>query len=216
LVLSSAYSLKLGWRRRELLPFAALPLLFGLQQVVEGFVWLDLLSATPERARTPALGFMFFSHFLWLFWVPLAAAIAERVACRRRLFFAMTGVGLVFGGAMYWPFVFDYDLWHVKIHEHSIGYYVDLVFDDAIPRDLSHGLYAVLTLVPLFASSSHRIKLLGAMMAIAAALTLLFFVYTFSSVWCFFAAGLSFYVLTLLRAPQELQLPLPLEATEAG
>lgn len=37
--------------RREV-PFAHIPLLFGIQQIVEGFVWLGLTHQAPELKQT--------------------------------------------------------------------------------------------------------------------------------------------------------------------
>jgi hypothetical protein len=59
-------------------PFAAFPLAFGVQQVFEGMVWLQIGGHTILDQQAAALGFTFFSHFFWLLWVPLSVWILER------------------------------------------------------------------------------------------------------------------------------------------
>ena len=46
--------------------WALVPILFGLQQAFEGGVWQELDAGDAGAAVPFALGFHFFSHFLWL------------------------------------------------------------------------------------------------------------------------------------------------------
>ncbi len=186
-------------RRRSYLALAVLPLLFGVQQLAEGVVWLRLLEGDVAGARPSALAFMFFSHFFWLFWVPLGVAMSERVAWRRRLFWGVTAAGFLFGAGMWVPLVLDPGLPRAEIVQSSIFYGVDLIYDGVMPRDLSHALYAFFTLFALLAASDRRLVVLGGLMAVSAAGTLVFFLYAFASVWCFFAAFLSLYVIDVVR-----------------
>jgi len=46
--------------------WALIPVFFGLQQACEGRVWQELDAGNANAVLPFALGFHFFSHFLWL------------------------------------------------------------------------------------------------------------------------------------------------------
>ena len=47
------------------LALAAFPLLFGIQQAIEGGLWLALEGRATLSTSTTALGFLFFAYLLW-------------------------------------------------------------------------------------------------------------------------------------------------------
>lgn len=55
--------------RREV-PFVHISLLFGIQQIVEGFVWLGLTYQAPELKQTMTYVYSAFSHVLRPMYVP--------------------------------------------------------------------------------------------------------------------------------------------------
>jgi hypothetical protein len=58
-----------NWRY---VPMALMPLFAGLQQFMEGNVWLGMTGDNPFQVLWGALGFIFFTWFMWPIWVPLA------------------------------------------------------------------------------------------------------------------------------------------------
>ena len=74
------------WRER---PLAAIPLVFGLQQAVEGGLWL-VLPAAPHGplASGLALTFLLIAQVLWPVYAPMAALALEPEQRRRRLMLA--------------------------------------------------------------------------------------------------------------------------------
>src|SRR5438046_3083211 len=68
---------------RAYLPLAAVPLLFGIQQLCEAGVWLGVGRSDPDQTRRASLGFLFFAIAFWPAWVPLAAAAVEPGGPRR-------------------------------------------------------------------------------------------------------------------------------------
>lgn len=56
---------------------AMLPLMFGLQQALEGGVWLALLAGDSSSARLLSLGFLMFSHVFWLGWIGFSSYLTE-------------------------------------------------------------------------------------------------------------------------------------------
>jgi len=174
--------------------FSLLPLLFGIQQLMEGIVWL-VLDGNNEILLWPAVfTFLFFSHFLWLLWIPFTSLLTETNKFKRKLFFVFTAVGILFGGSMYMPLLFQPDWVSVSIQQHSIYYDVRIVYDAVLPRYAATIIYAVIILVPLLLSSDRYHKVLGVLVAISGLLTWVFFGLVFISVWCFFAAIISSFI----------------------
>lgn len=184
---------------------ALLPLMFGFQQVFEGFVWIDLASAVPEP-RLTALGFMFFSHFFWLLWVPLACLAVETKPIKRKLFMGITVPGATLGLLMYVPLWIHSDWLTVEINQHSISYKAILLYDEYIPRIVSRVLYALIVLIPLLLSSQYYVRIFGVIIFFSIAFATIFYGYAFISVWCFFAAILSLYILYMISQLKKAQI----------
>ena len=182
---------------RLYLPLSAWPLFFGIQQAVEGFLWLGMVNNQPNLIQIASLSFLFFSHFFWLVWTPfslLSLETNETNRWRRIILIIFTLVGLVYGALLYLPLLSDESLLNIKIVNGSMYYAVEFIFDDLISLNSRFVIYAMIILVPLFISSNRRVNFLGWEILLAAMITYLWFSYAFSSVWCFFAAIISIYV----------------------
>lgn len=190
--------------------FALYPLAFALQQAAEGWLWLALETRDPLATRTPALVFMFFSHLFWLFWVPFSTAMIEAQNSRRRLFFAISIVGALYGLSMYIPAVLYPDWLTLRLHERSIVYDVRLFYDQEVPRLLVRALYAVLVLLPLLASTHKEVRRFGVLIFVSVVIAYVYFAETFVSVWCYFAAVISIYVFFMLKQLNQSQQTTPL------
>ena len=180
-------------RKPSWLPLAITPLLFGVQQVCEGLVWMGLRTQDAALVRTASLVFLFFA-LAWPFWMPVAAACIESRPAARRVWFSLSVLGLGWLGLLYLPLVHDPDQYlTVRVDHHSIAYdYTQVPVVRVVPPILFRGLYAVIGGLPLIACSDGRVRQFGVLLGVAAVVTLLAFVYAFASVWCFFAAVLAF------------------------
>src|SRR5688572_13898863 len=78
-------------------PLAAVPLLFGIQQVVEGLVWVGLEGGPGPLQALLLQVYAFFSHVLWPAYIPIAAWLVELQRGRRRALAATAAGGLVLG-----------------------------------------------------------------------------------------------------------------------
>ncbi|MBJ7450464.1 MAG: hypothetical protein JHC71_00100 [Blastococcus sp.] len=78
LIAVGAVTLHRAQGRKEL-PLAAIPLLFGLQQVSEGFLWVGLNNGLAGLQAWSTYIFSLFSHVLWPRFVPLAFLLVEAV-----------------------------------------------------------------------------------------------------------------------------------------
>ena len=178
--------------------FALMPLMFGVQQFFEGVVWLGMESGDSGATLLAARGYIFFSHLFWLVWIPLSCYAVEDNAAKRKFYFFLMFIGAAHGLLMYVPLLFHEDWLTVKMIGHSIKYKLVLLHDEYITTKIKNLLYATLTLIPLLSASDRYIKVFGVLLVISLAITSLYFQYVILSVWCFFAAILSFYILIMI------------------
>jgi hypothetical protein len=177
-------------RSRPEVPLALIPLLFGIQQLSEGVVWLSFSS--PDLNAAATYTFSMFSHVLWPIFVPFAVLMLEGDPRRRRILQGLLAVGVSVGA--YLLFYILKDGITAQVTGGSIEYksphlYVPLVL----------ALYVLATCVSGLISSHPAIRVLGAVMLASFAVTGVLFSTVFISVWCFFAAVLSVVVYLHLR-----------------
>jgi len=178
--------------------FALLPLMFGIQQFFEGLVWLEIEPDGGGETRLAALGYMFFSHLFWLIWIPFACYAIEDSAIKRKVIFFLILIGAAHGLLMYIPLWFREDWLTVELVRQSIDYKATLLYDEYIPRIIVRAFYALIILVPLLVASDRYIRIFGVIIATSVAISTVFFGYAFISIWCYFAAALSFYILIMI------------------
>ncbi len=76
------------------IPFAALPLLFAIQQFIEGLVWLNLLHGTwPQIQLWLVIIYGVFAGIIWPILVPASVALLEPNHQRRVVMVGVTLVG---------------------------------------------------------------------------------------------------------------------------
>lgn len=186
-----ALTLKRVTRRREI-AFALIPLLFGIQQLIEGLLWLSFRFDAPLLNAATTYAFSVFSHSVWPIFVPFSVGLLEVVPWRRHAIFAFQIVGLGIGLYLLY-FIVRYPITAVA-GEHIV--YVSPHFSQA-PAML---LYLAATCAVSFFSSHRLVKIFG-----ASALALFFVAYWFYtaalfSVWCFFSAVLSAIIYLYVRS----------------
>ena len=184
--------------------FGVYPLAFGIQQVFEGFVWTGLDTGNVQMVDIASRGFLFFSHFFWLAWVPFAVWSIETDPARKRIAAGLTALGFLYGLSIFLPSFLIGSWLYMEVIERSLEYRTTLIYDGLINRTALRLFYAAIVVSALFLSSDRRIQIFGVMVAASLALTYAFFAYAFISVWCFFAAILSAYlVVVVARQAQE-------------
>jgi len=189
---------------RRYLAFAMLPLIFGMQQVLEGGLWLALAKGDAATAHNLALAFLFFSHVFWMGWIGYSAYLVEETARLRLLFLLISIFGVLLGAVMYVPLLF-YDAWMVAtIVQHSVHYQLSFVTDAYVSQRLLSLLYAGVILTPLLLSSDRYHNRLGGLVFVSGIVTWALYDWAFVSVWCYFAALTSLYVFyVIVRAKQK-------------
>jgi hypothetical protein len=170
-------------RRRSEIPFAAIPLIFGLQQMVEGALWLSFRFDAPLLNLAMTYLFSMFSHVLWPIFVPFAIGLLETVAWRRTVIQGFQGVGLLVGLYLLYQIV-EFPV--TAVAAENIVYVSPHFYK--LPVML---LYLAATCVSCFFSSSATVRLFGVLALLLFAVAYGFFAVALFSVWCFFAALLS-------------------------
>lgn len=167
----------------RLKPLAWIPLLFGIQQFIEGTLWLSFRFESPVLSWSSTYAFTMFSHVLWPIFVPFAVGIIEPVAWRKNVIaiFQIIGWGV---GLFLLYLVIRYPVSAIA-GEHIV--YVSQHFYQA-PVMM---LYVAATCVGSFFSSYRLINLFGVMALILFFVAYGFYTVALLSVWCFFAAILS-------------------------
>lgn len=191
---------------RPYLMWALVPVLFGLQQAFEGGVWQEI-DAGDARAAVPfALGFHFFSHFLWLWWLPLSSYLVEpgqigkTGKLRKRIIGGCAIFGAFAGTLVYSEMLFHPEWMSVALRENSITYDFSFPYRSPIHIPITPAaLYALTILVPLLFSSHKLIRIFGVLAALSMVLASETYSYAYVSVWCFFAAALSLYLVYMIR-----------------
>jgi hypothetical protein len=173
-------------------PLAAIPLLFAVQQFVEGLVWVGVVNELGVLTVVFSYVFAFFALFLWPIYVPLAVLRVEPDARRRRIQEALLVVGLcvavlITGSLVRSPLQTGLAGGHLRYHMR-----LPLLYE-------SLGLYFLAVSAPCF--SSHRyLRTFGVLLLLSLAISLWRYAADFISIWCFFAALLSASVLLHFRS----------------
>ena len=172
-------------KQKSELPFASIPLLFGIQQAIEGAVWVSFGSPILNTIATYA--YSMFSHVLWPIFVPFSVLMIETDPARRKILRLFSFFGFAVGLYLLYFILVDPVTAHIvgnSIAYHSPHLYVYLVM----------AFYLVATCGSCLVSSHKIINIFGVVLFISFAIAAWFFTETFFSVWCFFAAILSIIV----------------------
>ena len=177
--------------RKAEIPFAAIPLLFGMQQIVEGVLWLSFSYDAPQLNVAMTYLFSIFSHVLWPMFVPFSIGLLEIVPWRRKVLWGFQAVGLFVGLYLLYTIV-EYPV--TAVMATNIVYVSPHFYK--IPVML---LYVVATCVSCFFSSVATVRLFGVLALFLFVLANWIFSVALFSVWCFFAAVLSSIIYVHIR-----------------
>lgn len=191
------------------LGLAAVPLVVGLQQISEGFVWHAIEHGDTAQMHLWSLVFLFFALAFWPTWFPILATMMEPEPIRRSIFAAMSVICLVWFWILYFPLVTGAVAFEARVTHHSIDYAVDaLPVHSYVPKGVLRVLYFLSVALPMVLGSANFGRIPGLVLGASALVTALLFEYAFISVWCFFAAVLSAYLCVIFyQLPRESVVP---------
>ena len=180
------------------LPLCTLPLLFGLQQLMEGFVWTTGAGGDLALAHGFSLAYMFFAWLAWPVWVPFSVYFVE--TARRKPFYLVAAIlGGILGAGQYLPYVVHGDWLTVDFLGRAIRYDGVELFDYLFDRNFTYAIYLGLIILPALLSSRRDVRVFGVLIALAVALTYAFFRYAYISAFCFLGAIMSLYLVLMIR-----------------
>jgi len=175
-------TLRSASRPREL-PFAAIPVLFAIQQLSEGVIWLTFDEAPLLNAFMTHV-YSFFSHVLWPIYVPIAVLLMEPSPRRRRVLLAFVAAGVAVGGYLLYVLV------TYPVVSRPIGQHVEYVSPHFFAA-ATMTLYLLSITLSLLLSTHRTVKVFGVLALLSFVAAYVFYATWFISVWCFFAALLS-------------------------
>lgn len=175
-------TLKKAERKAEI-PFAMIPLLFGIQQIIEGMLWLSFRFDTPLLNAAMTYVYTLFSHVLWPIFVPFSIGLVEKIAWRKKAILAFRFIGIAVG--LYLLYMIITFPVRSEVDEHIV--YVSPHFYQ-VPVMV---LYLAATCAGAFFSSHKIINIFGVLALLLFVVAYWFHAVAFFSIWCFFAAILS-------------------------
>jgi hypothetical protein len=180
-------------RARNELIVGALPLLFGVHQLVEAFVWLGLRGqVSPGLGDAAKQIYILYAHVVLPVIVPLGFMLLEPDARRSRVMLVMTYLGALLA---------VYLLWQVTAY--PVGAHVEarcIDYTTHTPNDAIIGLlYIAVTCGPALISSRRYLRWFGLVSLVGAIVTAAVRVDELTSLWCVYVATVSVLILEHFR-----------------
>ena len=180
---------------RSQLLFASIPLIFGVQQIAEGILWLSLPNPDyPITQKFATYTFLLFAQIIWPIWTPISILLLEKKETRTKIQGFFVGAGILVGLYLGYCLI----LFHVeaKIEGHHIIYLQAYPFN---LKQFSIMLYALATIAPAFFSHIKGMWLLAITILLSYIVTEIFYDNYLLSVWCFFSSIISISVYGIMR-----------------
>jgi hypothetical protein len=189
------------------LALAVTPLIFALQQAIEGAVWLGVVQQPPAPFTEPAaLTYLFLAYAFWPFWIPYSALRFGKEQEPGRPRWAtrlLPAMGLLLGLVLWLPFLQASGPATPEVVQGSLHYHAGLVFADQRLNDLGRGLYVAIICLPLLLAASRGLVIFAVGLLSAVALAEALYGHAFTSVWCYFSAVLSVLILWIVRTESD-------------
>ncbi len=178
------------------IPFAAIPVIFAFQQFTEGFVWLSLNHPNYNHwQKIPINIFLVIAQAVWPFWVPFSFLLIEKNEKRKKALKILVGLGSVVSIFLAYQVLFyPVSAAITPLHIHYALHFPEGTFSIAVTI-----FYFLATIVPPFLAGGKRMTSLGLLNLMSFIVTVVFFENYVISVWCFFAALISWEVFLAMK-----------------
>ena len=183
LLVIGSLTLRSACRPREL-AFAAIPLLFAIQQLIEGVIWLTFSVEAPLVNSAMTHAYSFFSHVLWPVYVPVAVVLMEPAGWRRRALTAFVAAGAAVAAYLLYVLV------AFPIVSRPTGQHIEYASPHFFAA-VTMTLYLLSTALSPLLSTHRMVRVFGVLALLSFGAAYAFYATWFISVWCFFAALLS-------------------------
>jgi hypothetical protein len=190
--------------------FATIPLIFAIQQISEGFLWLSLKNQNMASWQTPLTYiFLVFAMAVWPFWISLTVRLLEKDEKRKKIMNVLvmigTAVAIMVGFVLFLypvqaitPACLSCPLSSTPSVINHLHY--EFTFPPVAKSLITAFtvLYILATIVTPVISSIGKMKWLGVVFLASYLFAVIFYNGFVLSVWCFLAALLSFVVLWII------------------
>lgn len=193
LLMMGIASLKKAMPQKNLYPFAALPIFFGIQQACEWMVWTGFNTSNQTYIYYGSSGFLFFGLIFWPFWIPFSLYHVEQKPLRKKILGWITVMAIGYSASLLYLGCCSFT---TLISNHHVSYGVPGLDPYTYVLTL---LYVAFTVLSFFIASHHLLWIFGLSLFFAFIASLTMFAGTIISIWCFFAAILSILVWVIIR-----------------
>jgi len=178
--------------------FASIPLLFSIQQLCEGILWLTLSYNTlPFLSTMMTYSFLFFALIIWPAWIPSALFMIEKNEFPRKILSILAIIGSIISCYFLYSLIMQGSSAQIIGNHIFYNYYAS--FFHVKPGTMAL-FYCIPVIGSFFIASIPLVKFCGIALLASILITITFWKLYFTSVWCFFAAVLS--VLTIIALKQ--------------
>ncbi len=174
-------------------PLALIPIIFAIQQAVEGWIWL--MQANPGPIWLESLLshiFPFIAYTFWTIWVAYSVRNIETDPLRRKILFILQIIGIIV--ALFFLYFMISGPLTIEVINHSIHYAFDFPF-----YAISQWLYGTAIIGATLVSRYQLVNLFGIGLIISYNIARFYFTPTYPSVFCFFSALISIIIYLQLR-----------------
>jgi hypothetical protein len=174
--------------------FAAIPLIFAVQQFSEGVLWLTLPYPEYQPLQNFATyTFLIFAQVIWPICVPLSFLLFDKKNKYIKLHRLLVTAGIIV--SIYLSYAMISFPVKAEIVEHHIMYHQDYPLTN---HYLIATLYVIAIIIPPFLFPITKMKYLGSAILISCVITAIFYENYLVSVWCFFSSIISVFVYKIL------------------
>ena len=178
-------------------PFAAIPLIFAVQQLIEGILWLSLKdSSIAEWQSLLTYIYLVFAMAVWPIWVPLSIRLLEKDTKSKK----MINLLLATGTCVTICVCLVLSIYPVSVMPMQHHLHYEFGFSPSAKRLIIPFtvVYVAATIAAPFISGIRKMKWLGIAFFASYLFAVTFYNGFVLSVWCFFAALLSFVALWII------------------
>lgn len=173
---------------------AAIPLLFSIQQLLEGFLWEAIHHNNIPDQKLYTILFLLFAQIIWPTWFPLSILQIETNPQRKKILYYVLIAGITTSVLLGLRMVFS-DITLEQDHQH-IRYEIK---SPQWSNVITSVLYFIAVIFPGFISTVKHLKIVAVILLMSLLVSIIFFQDYLISVWCYFAAIISIILIFAIK-----------------
>ena len=129
-------------RKFRNIPLAVIPVIFGVQQFLEGMVWRGIAAGNAEMTRRYSAFFLFFALSFWPFWMPFVSLTMEKRLWKRFVMGFLMVLGVIMGDFLYGQIINEPERWlkiEVVCEEAEVPGIIDAIVKSAQTGEIGDG-----------------------------------------------------------------------------